>query len=362
MRTRTKLLTLILIPIAVIMTYLYSLYPNGWEKFYSMGINKWMIQVLSSISGIFPFSLAEWGIYIGIVGLIFYTLYTLFHIFTHLSDGLKIFLNYLLNIGMIASIVFFIFVAFWGANYKRPHFSEKYGIVIGEYTHEQLGEFYSYLLSEAGKIRKQLPEDENGNALPYGDHHDIFKRAQLGYDEAGKTFEVLNGNYGKPKAVLASPLMNHIGITGIYSPFTGEPNINIAAPPITIPSTTCHEMAHQRGYGFESECNFIAYITAAAHPDLDFQYSAYIMAISYTSNALATADKDLLLSINANMPEKVYNDLVNINTFWDKYDGDAKEIAEQVNNAYLQSNGVESGTASYGEMVNLLLALYDMNH
>lgn len=362
MRTRTKLLLLLLIPIALLVSYLYGLSPTKWESFYSLGVNKWFIQILSSMSGIFPFSLFEWGIYIGIISLIGYTLYMLFNLFTHLDKGLKIFLTYLLNLGVVISILFFIFIVGWAANYKRPHFSEKYGIVMADYTPEQLGELYAYLLDQAGKIRKELSEDENGNAIPYGDHHDIFKRAQAGYDLAGQEFKVLNGNYGKPKAVLASPLMNYTGITGIYSPFTGEPNINIAVPPITIPSTTCHEMAHQRGYGFESECNFIAYITSMANPDLDFKYSAYIMAISYTSNALAQADRDLLLSINANMSDKIYNDLVHINAFWDSYEGDVKEAASQVNNAYLQSNGVESGTQSYGEMVNLLLALYDKYH
>ena len=362
MQTRTKLLTLLLIPIAILVSYLYGLFPDSWERFYSLGINKWFIKILSSITGFFPFSLFEWGIYIGIITLIGYTLYTFFRIFTHLDRGLKIFFNYLLNLGVTASILFFIFIVGWAANYKRPHFSEKYGIVMADYTPEQLGELYSYLLDQAGKIREELPEDENGNAIPYGDHQDIFRRAQAGYDIAGQAFEALNGHYGKAKAVFASPLMNYTGITGIYSPFTGEPNINIAVPPITIPSTTCHEMAHQRGYGFESECNFIAYITSMANPDLDFQYSAYIMAISYTSNALAQADREILLSINATMSDKVYKDIVNINEFWDSYKGGVKETAEQINNAYLQSNGVESGTESYGEMVNLLLALYDKYH
>lgn len=362
MSTRTKCLTLLLIPLALLVSYLYGLFPKGWERFYSLGINKWFIQILSTLTGIFPFSLFEWGIYVGIVSFVGYTLYTLFNIFTHLNIGLKILLNYILNLGVVASILFFIFIVGWAANYKRPHFSEKYGIVMADYTPEQLGDFYRYLVENASKIREQLPEDENGNAIPYGDYKDIFKRAQAGYTQTGIAFESLKGHYGRAKAVLASPLMNYTGITGIYSPFTGEPNINIAAPPITIPSTTCHEMAHQRGYGFESECNFIAYITCMANPDLDFQYSAYIMAISYTSNALAQADRQLLLNINATMSDKVYGDLVSINNFWDSYKSGVKETAEHINNAYLQSNGVESGTASYGEMVNLLLALYDKYH
>lgn len=359
MQIRLKLLSLLLIPLSILLSYLYTLSPEKWEQYYSLGINKCTIQILSKITGIFPFSLFEWGIYVGIVSLIIYTLYTLYKCITDFHSIFKLLGHYVLNIGCIASILFFIFIAFWGMNYKRPHFSERYDIVIGEHTPQELGELYAHLLEVAGKIREELPVDENGRAQPLGNHHDIFDRAQAGFDIAGQKFTVLNGNYGKAKAVLASPLMNYTGITGIYSPFTGEPNINISVPAITIPATTCHEMAHQRGYGFENECNFIAYITSLSHPDPDFQYSGYIMAISYLSNALASADRDLLLSINATMPDGIYKDLVAINEFWDGYKGDVKEAAEQINNAYLQSNGVEAGTASYGEMVNLILALHD---
>lgn len=362
MRTRFKLFSLLLIPLSILLSYLYSLAPEKWESFYSLKLNKYTIQGLSSVTGIFPFSLFEWLIYIGIGSFLLYTLYILYKCIKDFSSFPKILLNYLLNIGCLVSIFFFIFMTFWALNYKRPHFSEKYGIVIKEYSPEQLGELYAYLLDEASKVRSKLPVDENGVAMPLGDYKDIFNRAQQGYDIASQEFTVLGGQYGKAKAILASPLMNYTGITGIYSPFTAEPNVNISVPAITIPATTCHEMAHQRGYGFENECNFIAYITCLAHPDPDFQYSAYLMAIAYTSNALASANRDLLLSINATMPEGIYKDLVSINEFWDQYEGDVKEAAEQVNNTYLQSNGVSAGTASYGEMVNLLLALYDKFH
>lgn len=359
-KTKIKLLLLLFAPLSVLLNYLYTLAPDTWEKLYSIGINKWFVQLLSRITGLLPFSLFEIGIYISVCTLITYTIYTLFKIFTHLSDGFKLFLNYMLNLGVVASIGLFIFVSFWGLNYKRPHFSEKYGIVAKyDYTNEDLAALYQHLLNQATRIRHQLPEDESGRMTTYGDYKNIFERAQLGYDIAAQEFTTLSGRYGSAKPILASELLNYTGITGIYSPFTGEPNVNISVPLVTLPSTTCHEMAHQRGYGFENECNFIAYITCMSHPDLDFQYSGLIMGLSYTSNALAQADRESLIRINASMDEKVFNDLQSINEFWDQYEGEVQEVAEQVNNTYLQSNGVASGTASYGEMVNLLLALYD---
>lgn len=361
-KTKIKCLLLLFFPLAILLNYLYTLAPEFWESFYSLGINKWLITVLSHLSGIFPFSLFEIGIYTAVLGLIAYTGYTLYQIIKHFQKSLPILGDYVLTLGVIGSIGLFVFVSFWGLNYKRPHFSEKYGIVASDYTPNELGALYQHLLNKATRIRHQLPEDANGLMTPYGDYKDIFKRADAGYDIASKEFTSLKGNYGIAKPILASEPLNYTGITGIYSPFTGEPNVNISVPPVTLPSTTCHEMAHQRGYGFENECNFIAYITCMSHPDLDFQYSGLIMALSYTSNALAKADYNLLVDINKSMDPKVYNDLVSINTFWDKYEGDVQQVSEQVNNAYLQSNGVESGTASYGEMVNLLLALYDKYH
>ncbi|MGL5676740.1 MAG: DUF3810 domain-containing protein [Cellulosilyticaceae bacterium] len=361
-KTKLKLLLLLLFPLAILLNYLYTLAPDTWESFYSLGINKWFIMGLSHVTGILPFSLFEFGIYGGVLWLLGYTFYTLYKLIKNFRKGFAIVGQYLLTLASLAAVGIFVFMSFWALNYKRPHFSEKYGIVAGEYTSDELAALYQHLLNKATRTRHQLPEDADGLMVPYGDYKDIFNRAQAGFDQAGLEFTSLKGSYGNAKPILASEPLNYTGITGIYSPFTGEPNVNISVPAVTLPSTTCHEMAHQRGYGFENECNFIAYITCLSHPDLDFQYSGLIMALSYTSNALATADYDALVRINSQMDPKVYADLASINTFWDQYEGDVQEVSEKVNNAYLQSNGVASGTASYGEMVNLLLALYDKYH
>lgn len=358
-KTKIKICLLFLFPLGLLLNYLYTLAPETWARYYSMGVNKWTIQALSLTANILPFSIFEFLIYGAVIGLIIYTIYTIFKIITNFSSTLKILLNFLLNIAATGAVIYIAFISLWGLNYKRPHFSERYDIVVGTYSHEELGDLYQHLLNLASRIRSQLPENEEGLMVPFGDHKDIFDRAQRGYDVASKEFPILGGKYGQAKPIMASELLNYTGITGIYSPFTGEPNVNIAVPMVTLPSTTCHEMAHQRGYGFENECNFIAFITCIIHPDLDFQYSGLIMAISYTSNALATADLALLQQINTSMDPKVFNDLSAINTFWDQYEGDVKEVSEQVNNAYLESNGVVAGTESYGEMVDLILALYD---
>ena len=84
--------------------------------------------------------------------------------------------------------------------------------------------------------------------------------------------------------------MSYTNITGIYSPFTAEANVNVSVPKSTLLFTTMHEMAHQRGFASENEANFIAYLTCIAHPDVDFQYSGYLNALNYVNRALALVD------------------------------------------------------------------------
>ncbi|OON93433.1 MAG: hypothetical protein ATN32_08960 [Candidatus Epulonipiscium fishelsonii] len=358
-----KLLILLLTPFSILLVYLYAAYPQVWETFYSLRINKYFIEGLSSVFGVVSFSVFETLIGFTLIFLVGFLIGTVYYIFKYKNNALKILGNSLLNIGVVASIIFTMFITFWGLNYKRPEFGEKENLVVKKYTHGDLGEFYKHILTQAGRIRNHLSEDENGIVKMYGDYDNIFCRAPLGFYNLGEEFETLDGIYGPVKPIMISELLNYTGITGIYSPFTGEPNVNVAIPEMFIPSTTCHEMAHQHGYGFEDQCNFIAYITCMAHPHLDFKYSGYLLGIAYTSNALAKVDHDLLVAINKHyMPKKVLADLNYGNDFWDQYEGEVQEASQQINNSYLKANGVKAGTESYGEVVDLLLSYYEKYH
>ncbi|ONI45302.1 hypothetical protein AN641_00510 [Candidatus Epulonipiscioides gigas] len=357
--TIIKLCLLLLIPFSLLFDYAYSHNPIWWENFYSRGINKKVIEFLSQTVGVFSCSVFELLVLLFTIFLGCYTLYTIYNTIKHYKQFYIVLGRYFLNIAVMFAIILSSFELLWGLNYKRPQFGIGHGLIVGTYTVEELGMLYSYLLKRAGLVREILNKDENGIVEMYGDYENIFARAHFGYNALEGPFPELNGDYGRVKPFGVSEFLNYAFITGMYSPFTGEPNVNIAIPNMYIPSTTCHEMAHQRGYGFEDQCNFIAFITCERHPDPDFQYSGYLLAISYMSNALAAADFELLKSLNDDMPDGVKKDLDFGNAFWDQYRGETQEIADSVNNAFLKSNGVHSGTRSYGKVVDLLLAYYD---
>ena len=210
-------------------------------------------------------------------------------------------------------------------------------------TKEDLANLYEFLIENANETRK-LVKSSDGVMKANTDYKGIINRAYLGYENILDLLPNLSGNYSNAKYVMSSKLMCYTGITGIYFPFTGEANVNVAIPDIYIPSTTLHEMAHQRGYASEDEANFLAYIAC----------------INNTANALYSADYNAYIALSKSISEDVLFDLRNNKEFWKRYEGKIDNISNEINNTYLKANGVSEGVKSYGKMVDLLLVYYSL--
>ncbi|MFQ4180930.1 DUF3810 domain-containing protein, partial [Clostridioides difficile] len=103
MSKKTKYFSLILFPIALLLNFIASKVPNIVEKYYSQFIDKIIVQVLSKVSGIFPFSLYEITMYIIVISIFLFLCCTLSTIFNK-KKKLNIFLkNSILNILSIVS-------------------------------------------------------------------------------------------------------------------------------------------------------------------------------------------------------------------------------------------------------------------
>lgn len=359
-KIKLKLLSLMLIPITLLLNHLFSIYRYTSESLYSLNLNKVFIQALSKLTGFLPFALSEIILYILILMCSYYFLRTLWHIFDHKSSRIIILFHFILDTSVAFSVVYFLFMTMWGFNYLRPRFGENTGIYISHHTTAELAELYAYLIEETNKLSEKTLKDAEGNMIIPQGYQSVFARASLGYSKAAVEFPNLGGDYGRPKPILMSRLMNYTGIAGIYFPFTGEPNVNVALLDMAIPSTTMHEMAHQRGYANEDECNFIAFLTCSLHPDADFKYSGYLLALAHASSALARDNIELLKQLNQNLSPSVLQDIRNSNAFWKQYQGAVEVLSNKVNDTYLKANGISDGEKSYGRMVDLLLGYYTL--
>jgi hypothetical protein len=85
----------------------------------------------------------------------------------------------------------------------------------------------------------------------------VLGRVNAGFATAAQGYPVLAGRCARPKPALSSPVLSWLGITGIYSPFTAEPNVNMNVPDPDLPFTASHELAHARGFAREDEANYL---------------------------------------------------------------------------------------------------------
>ena len=83
-------------------------------------------------------------------------------------------------------------------------------------------------------------------------------------------------------------LGDYIGFLAYYQPITGEAIIRGDVPILTLPFTTCHEMAHQLGYASETEANFIAFVIGTESHQPLFKYSMLLQLFTYAQSAELT--------------------------------------------------------------------------
>ncbi|GAA0179155.1 DUF3810 domain-containing protein [Clostridium sediminicola] len=351
-----RICLIILMPLGIILNKLAGENRGFVERIYSNGINRPMRQALSLITGILPFSLAEVALYCFIGFLIIMIIKFFYNISVkkeNLIESLKL---YIINVFCIISVIYFLFLILWGFNYNRLPFSIITGYKVQPSSVEELYDLCSDLIIQTNNLRDNVYEDERGIMELQEGYKDVFKRSNIGYDLASEKFQVIGGKYGKPKRVLLSEKMCYTGITGVYFPFTGEANVNVAATDFMLPATVLHEMAHQRGFAREDEANYIAYLTCMYHPDFDFKYSGSLLALIYSMKALRQTDYDKYSLLKENYSDGVKRDLIYLNQFWGQYEGKVEKASTKINDSYLKSNGQENGVSSYGRMVDLLLA------
>jgi hypothetical protein len=355
---KLKILLILLLPLSLCIFYLSSLTPGLIEKFYSNGIYRLISEPLSQITGLVPISVAEIIVIAFVVLVILYVVRTIFKIVVSKSDSLHYIKRFFLNSLLAISIIYFGFVLLWGLNYNRLPFSRIASMNTKPASVTELAQVCESLIQQTNTSRALVSEDSSGYMRLANGRKKAFTDAYLGYNIAAIKYPVLGGSYGIPKGILLSEPMAYTGISGIFTPFTAEANVNVAMPDSMIPNTACHEMAHQRGFAREDEANFISYLTCTLSKDKDFQYSGSLLGLINSMNALYANDRNKYYELQKKYSAGVIRDLTQNQMFWDRHEGAIENISSKINDTYLKANRQSDGINSYGRMVDLLIALY----
>jgi len=340
--------------LAIGLRFLMGFSPWLVETLYSRGIFKLIRLILDSVHWILPFS----TLYLLVGGLMI-----------ALARGVRKWTasqrSFTGKIGQLAFTalsamgwIIFLFLFMWGYNYGRIPLATQLNIAPQPLKLATIVEELATRQTKLINVRSSIPAANADSSFTPADFpHDMVEHlrkalenqlVELGYPATG--FPTIRSDY--PKGILWG-----FGAIGFYNPFTGECNVDPAVHPIDRPYVIAHELAHAYGFGDEGTCNFLAYLTCknSNHPFI--QYAGIFNYWQYLFYSYRRADPENFVKYFEVLPTGLKTDVRAIeanNAAYPDFIPDNFRIATY--DAFLKSQGVTDGYASYNQVVMLVHA------
>lgn len=365
---KKRMFLILLAPISFILLWISQNSSYFAEMIFARKIYRGIAYSVSFLSGKIPFSIMEIVIKLFLPMVLAGLVYLIIQLIKKKQRGKTatyILLLSLINIGCIASVIFFLYVVMAGINYNRYSFAQISGYTLENSSVQELYELDQSLAVRAAEVRKLITEEggaftqDGVIVIDKSNWRELVNTAAAAYEKIGAEYPQLEGNYKSVKAVSSSKVMSAMEITGIFWPFSMEANVNTDVPDYTIPATMLHELAHLRGFMREDEANFISYLVCSNSDDNVLKYSGLMLALSYVGNQLYNQSTEYYEKARALYSEEMNADLRENYYYWVQFEDTVISTASNtINDNYLKANNQSDGVKSYGRMVDLLLAEY----
>ena len=326
---------------------LFALFPLFADS-YNRSFGEFFRSFGQKLTSWIPFSFAEYLMLVIPITAIC-VIYTIFR-----SDraAFKKVCNGVFLISMVLSTLYSAFVLTFAAGYHTIAISKQNNI-----TEDMLSGAAIFLAEHLNDVSTEIHfTDDQGSTMPMS-YSELFEKLNGSYASLDSSDAAKSGFYSCPKTVALSAPMTYTHISGVYSFFTGEANINVNYPDFIIPYTAAHEMSHQQGIAREDEANYAAYLICENSDDPYLRYSAYLNMFEFIANDLFVIDRDKYNSVYASLSEKVKEELNHYSVFFEKYrNSNISELSGKVNDVYLTAQGTE-GVVTYKRVTELFIKL-----
>ena len=355
-KKKLPLICKILYAIAAVCALLYILFliSPDISDFFNKYVSPAVRAPLAYLTGWIPFSLAEYLllaipiiIVAGVsIGLKYY------------ADTWRNLLVYCLIIFSLGAYVFSAFTLGFAPAYRGSSLDLKMGLDKNEVSAEELRYTAELLADKIDREIDSVSFAENGSSIMPYSYKEMNDKLMSAYRSACEKYDFIQPLTSNIKRVMLSEPMTYTHISGVYTFFTGEANLNTNFPDYTLPYTAAHEFAHQRGIAREDEANFVAFLVCSESDDPYIRYCAYMNLYEYVANALYSASPKYYSEVYYDLPLEAKKEMRAYSEFFDKYrDSVASEVSGAVNDTFLTLKGTD-GTKRYGMVVDLAVAYY----
>jgi hypothetical protein len=343
-----RLILLLVITIALLMVV--SNYPAFIEHYYTRGFYRGVCFVLHPLFNLLPFSAGD-VFYVVVVFLMLYVLYqlVLLLIRRHFERLLVLLLK--IVAALLIGVVWF--YVFWGLNYYRPSAAALLSLQDTSYTVKELTAVTTMMVDSANQGRARLSNCD----LEVDNRHifEVAKRAVISLSNSSSNFFT---SQPEIKPSLLAPILNYIGTSGYYNPFTSESQINGQMPVALRPFVACHEMSHQMGFAAEDEANFTGFLAGIRSGDGLLTYSAYYLGMEEFMHALHHRDSIAYKRLKKAISPAVRKDLIAEKNYWLRYEGQVSVITSIFYDKFLKANNQPKGLQTYNQMIRLAMSYY----
>lgn len=242
------------------------------------------------------------------------------------------------------AVVYLLFLALWGLNYRRVPLEQKLDFDRARVTRERALALAVESVARVNGLHASAHAVMREQGVNRAALEASFRQAwnALGGGEPPRS--------GRPKRSLLGIYFRFAAIDGMTNPLFLEVILNPDLLAVEQPEVLAHEWAHLAGYADESEANFLAWLTCLRGDPLA-QYSGWLSAYGRAVAVLPRAVRSTLPKLD----EGPRRDLETIFSRYQRSSPVVRKAAQDVYDSYLKANRIEEGIANYDAVLQLML-------
>jgi hypothetical protein len=342
----------------------FSFFPDAVATYFSFGLFQYIGLGLRSLTGDIKMPIGEYVYLVLIIILIINSILSLYKLKNKINT--ESFRTNLFRFGKQLTLklvqLYVVFMLIWGLNYQKSSPAKSFDLKMDtSYTEVQLDSLSLYLMKELNKTRQILSD----SVIEETEVDQVFRNSILNYRLVKNKFPQLHLEKPILKEAAFPSWGDYLGYLAFYQPITGEAIVRTDVPLLTLPYTSCHELAHQMGYASEAEANFIAFVVASESSDALLRYSMLLQMFTYSQSEhlgfiAKTGNfekwKTIVNRNKAMLDPKVIGDRKKIKDFFIQRQHLLLPASTSLYDQFLQWNKQAKGIKSYDEVLLWVLA------
>jgi hypothetical protein len=340
---RVKTLLTVAIFTVIVAALAVPLPPHVVDSAYSTRFYPALQRVLTSFSNLVPFALLD----VVIVGFPVVWCALVVRAVARSGRRLREGGRWVLRTAVAAAVLYLIFLATWGLNYRRLPLEKKLKYDAAGVTADAARDAAQLAASQLNALyaaAHAAPEIAAGEIDP--SLAAAFSRAMQALGASAATVPA------RPKRTLLDLYFRPAAVAGMTDPFFLETLVESDLLAVERPLVVAHEWSHLAGFADEGEANFAGWLTCRLG-NAPAQYSGWLFLFGELVNSLPRSQRAGVAATLADGPRA---DLRAIAARL------ARDVSPKVSAAgwrvydqYLKANRIEAGTASYAQVVRLVL-------